>query len=257
MVKRLIAVMLIACAASASAVSKNDIIARISAAGEQVDLTADLWHFWNPGGGYNTNDIGSKPQHVTLNGGLTSTTNGWEMGTNDNVYATIPNGISNGAAFALCAWVRPDTANMNLNLAGGYIFADRAPSTAPGGDFQLSYNPTMSPSNYMLLAWKTTNSFDRLNNVSAIMPMVWQHIAAVKDAASLNLYINGVLSFSTNATATQNNQATNAMIGNASWGAGPNTQWHGDIDKVRFYGTSKPASFIQALYNAEKASKGL
>ena len=64
--------------------------------GTAYDLTQDLWHFWNPGGGYNTNDIGSIPQNVTLGTGLTSTTNGWEMGTTDAKYATINGPISNG-----------------------------------------------------------------------------------------------------------------------------------------------------------------
>lgn len=256
MVKRLILIIAL-CAASASAVSKNDIIARKSAGGAPpVDLTPNLQHYWCGANG--TNDTGSKPQHLTTYGSITTTADGWDFGTDNGNYFVINGPISNGTSYTVALWSCPDKTAMDSNDTGGWMLADRSISKP---DFQLLY---YKPDQRVYFSWYNRDAaVSQTFFPNALVQTNWVHLAVVVDTVNSNMYF-----YRNGASVTQavinvanppvNRHDANATIATASWDLGQNTQkYHGKLDKIRFYSLAKPASFIQSIYDAEKGSKGL
>jgi hypothetical protein len=256
MVRRGIAILaVLALASVCGAANKNDVIARRSAAVEtSVDLTADLWHFWNPGGGYGTNDIGSKPQHVTYVNTVTESTNGWDFGTGTG-YCNVNGPISNGSQMVFAAWAKPDVTAMSSHAAGGWLFSDRA-NSAGTIDWQVLYQASSG----LYIASLYTNASSNVDVPLAVASNgVWQHIAfSVADGGQCVAFLNGYPVSTSTVLNIVNGSSVNATVAWASWTPRDgNTKYHGMLDKIRIYGVGKDAAFIKAIFDAEKGSKGL
>jgi hypothetical protein len=240
----------------------------VRGAAPSTDLSADLWHFWNPSVN-GTNDMGSIPQNVTVYGTTATTTNGWEMGTVISNYAIVKGVISNEYNYTVCAWVNPNTTAMISAGANGCILSDDGNNSVypQTRDFIFSYVYTSQK--WRLLVFGNVGasvySASALTASNAVNG-VWQHISGVCDYASSNIFIyyNGVLSGSNSLYSApywltpNKSSAGSSCFGQLSYlpTYGP-TKYNGMIDKIRFYGTAKDAAFIQYLFNSEKASKGL
>jgi hypothetical protein len=195
----------------------------------------DYLHFWNPAsldetdqgpGGNDADSIDFNPD----------STNGWNIGTNDNNYVLLDGPITNGTSYTVTAWIKPDITAMNTNAYGGWIVCDRTASGATR-DFQLFYSSISFA--YIMSVINSAGTIQTDNN-SNVLNNVWQHLAVVvdSDAETIEVFVNGTSDGSTALTITPNDNYTGrAKIGAAaSWDASSTaTKYHGSIDKVRFY----------------------
>ncbi len=75
----------------------------------------------------------------------------------------------------------------------------------------------------------------------------WNHVAATINGSAVNLYINGVLNYSSTISATATNAAQELDIGGKNDG-----YFNGYMDDVRIYNRALSASEVSALYNSTK-----
>jgi hypothetical protein len=258
----IIALCLIATLCGAQSVAHVQRRLAMLGATSEIDITVGLQHYWNPGGTLSDDDqIGSLTS--TKYGTITTTTNGWVFGTGNRNDFTLSSAISNAQNYAVAAWVKPDRTTMDGQTSGGWILSDRAPAET-GWDFQFYYS---SGSKALLCGLR-----DKINFVSYI-PLAtnvthdaWQHVCFVADYDSLEIraYKNGELVYTTAvpsevATSVFSNVSTLTRIGNLSWDTGgPETQFRGTLDKLRFYNGAAPdADFIRAIYQQDGKAKGI
>lgn len=210
-----------------------------------------LQHYWNPIETLSTNDqVGNL--YATLQGGLVAeTTNGWNMGTGDTVYAQLSGPISNGVNYTVCVWIKPNITAMNLNGAngGGWMVSDRG--NAAGIDFQCNYYIPSAGAKVYAFNIYSNATFSGYATSTNITHDTWQHVAGVCswDTAEVLIYVNGIRG--TNgalAKMPSNVSTTNATIGTASWNPESGlTKYHGSISKVQFYNRALSQSEIQQL----------
>ena len=251
MVARLIVLSLL-CVSTVYAVSLKDLVARISAATVSgVDITANLQHYWY--GANSTNDAGTGGKNLVNVNSTSITTNGFDFGTG-TAYLRTDGPISNGTAYTVALWARPDKTAMDAHPVGGWMLSDR---TEPKIDWQVFYPKTTFRADY-----SDSTSGGNFRTVSGCTPTnnTWTHLAWVVDYSSTTqkMYVNGSFYAGSVADLFPNNGSTaNFCIGGDSWAFAAVLKYHGLLDKIRFYSTAKNDAFIQAVYTADKASKGL
>jgi Concanavalin A-like lectin/glucanases superfamily/Secretion system C-terminal sorting domain len=91
------------------------------------------------------------------------------------------------------------------------------------------------------------------NGVSAgvefqLQPNVWQHIALIRSATVVQVYVNGVLIQSTNISGTNIFSGQFLRLGN--WGGG-GRNWNGTMDEVRYWGIARTQAEIVANMNTQ------
>ena len=234
---------------------------QIGAAGGAIDITTGLQHYWNPGGGGGTNDLASGTRNAILFGSVATTTNGWEFGTADGNYITLGGAISNGTSYALAVWAQPNKTAMDGHVSGGWLFCDRGPPAelTTRSDFQLTYSK--SSEKFRFSTHDSVNNNNSVQSTSTVINTQWVHLMGVVDAAdsTVKMYVNGQLEATTTLTITPNNRSdVPAMIGNSSWFVDASRQYHGTLDKIRFYNNFAPdAEFVEAVYQADGQAKGI
>jgi hypothetical protein len=214
-------------------------IARISL------VPTDYLHFWNPAS-LDETDQGPGGNDADSRNFNPDSTNGWNMGTDDNNYVQLDGPITNGTSYTVTAWIKPDITAMNDHAAGGWIVSDRTTGGSTR-DFQLNYNAISFAHRMTVFNSAGTLQYDNNTNV---LNNVWQHLAGVvdSDAGTIEVFVNGVSDGSTALTITPNDSYTGqAAIGGASWLATySEAKYHGSIGKVRFYQRALTQSEIQS-----------
>jgi hypothetical protein len=224
------------------------------------DLTVGLAHFWNPADTLSADDQAGSLD-ATLAGGLTNSVNGWEMGTANTDYAYASGAIANGTNYSISVWIEPDVVAMELNASGGWIGSERIGVSGAKQDWVLGY--ITARNTYEMIVWDSAGSveFGAITNDTSSTD--WRHIVAVVDSdnGEIRMYNNGQLS-STTALTIVPNDAFDSLTGLGSvtgggLGGDPRFKYHGVMDKFRFYTNAIDDAFALAIYDDEKASKGL
>ena len=222
--------------------------------GGGTDITAGLLHFWNPGGALSELDqVGSNDGN--LQGGLTNGVTGWEMGTDDAKYVNLDATIANGTNYSIALWAKPDVTAMKLNGSGGWLVTDRN-TVSSQDDFQIIFGKTK----IALVVWDSSDATASVAQTNDTANNVWVHIIVVCDADNdeLRMYENGSLVSTVSLGIVPNDACPlAARIGQASWGTSQHQKYHGVMDKIRFYSAAVDDTFALAIYDDEKASKGL
>jgi Concanavalin A-like lectin/glucanases superfamily/Secretion system C-terminal sorting domain len=79
-----------------------------------------------------------------------------------------------------------------------------------------------------------------------LQPNVWQHVAMIKNATVVQVYVNGVLTQSSPISGSINYSGQFLRLGN--WGGG-GRNWNGTMDEVRYWGTARTQAEIVANMN--------
>lgn len=83
-----------------------------------------------------------------------------------------------------------------------------------------------------------------------LQPNVWQHIALIRDATVVQVYVNGILVQSNNISGTNIFSGQFLRLGN--WGGG-GRNWNGTMDEVRYWNTARTQAEIVANMNSQLA----
>jgi hypothetical protein len=202
-------------------------------------------HWWYPSSSGNANDlIGSL--NGTMKGGLTTSANGWEMGTADAKYVELAGPLDNGTSYTINVWINPDVTAMDANMFGGWILSDR--SNLPD-DVQISYSKNRAA--LVVVGFNTSNTLSVVE--APATNGAWQMLTMTAGGGFVSFFKNAVFVDKTAYTGTLNDTSTrNAIIGDGSWtvlGKGE-TKYHGNIDNLAHWKNQiLTPSQILALYN--------
>lgn len=222
--------------------------------GAAVDLTANLQHYWYGANG--TNDAGTGGKNLVNVNGTTITTNGFDFGTG-TAYLRTSGPISNGTAYTITAWLRPNVSAMAGHTYGGWFIADRENSPTSKTDFEALYDRASGTAGFN---YHSTVAYIGCS-AGVLTNDVWEHLAWTVDysAGTQKVFRSGAFFRGAVATNAPNNGSTiNFTLGVAAWNVtDAQGKYHGILDNIRFYSNAKDDAFIQAVYNADKAAKGL
>jgi len=253
MVRRLI-VILALCAASASAVSLRDLVARISAVGVSESpyayLSTNLVAWWKLDEGSGSTVIDSS---VYTNAGSTVNSPYWTNAVPSlsfaNPYSLCLNGNTQGcviadstslkptSAITVAAWINPN------NVTANKIIVDHQ-SGAP----YYGYIMLMLTNKFLVNAAYNVNGKDVVS-VSSIATNTWTHVLFTYDSADIRIYINGVLDKTTVATGAVSYTVTQSLTLGKRAVSGISSPFNGLLDDVRIYNralTSNEVSYISS-----------
>jgi len=119
-------------------------------------------------------------------------------------------------------------------------------SSGPFNCWTLAIDPPTKKAYFVL------NSFDRTKNTqlfsaTTIPTNEWTHLAGVSDGTTMKLYVNGVLSSSTNWTYGINVASSPITIG-CTMQFSPTSFFNGQIDEVSLYNEALSDCDIQSIY---------
>jgi hypothetical protein len=201
-------------------------------------------HWWNPGATLSSDDQAGSLDG-TVSGAATVSTNGWEFGTHDSKYVVLDGPVSNGTAYTVSVWVRPDKTAMDANGSGGWVINDRA--VAAGMDWQINYSSVSET-----WRWGVFDTASVLTAVgsSNVTHDAWQHVVGISAVTGITLYVDGVLEAHAALTNQPSDAATNdAVIGGAAWNPDRAvTKYHGDVDDVRIWRRALDGATVGALH---------
>jgi hypothetical protein len=206
-------------------------------------------HWWNPGATLSSDDQAGSLDG-TVSGAATVSTNGWEFGTHDSKYVVLDGPVSNGTAYTVSVWVRPDKTAMDANESGGWVINDRG--VGEGMDWQLIYW-----NNSESWRWGVFDTASVLTTVphysvhsSNVTHDAWQHVVGISTVTGITLYVDGVLEAHAALTNQPSDAATiDAAIGGAAWSpASGGTKYHGDVDDVRIWRRALDGATVGALH---------
>ncbi len=155
-------------------------------------------------------------------------------------YLSIPNNaaLNPTTAFTLEAWIKADS--WNVNSWGGVILSkDGWGSGEAGYTLRCGANGTAS---FML---GTTTSWKEVLSTPQMVLGQWYHLAGTFDGTQLKLYINGVLSGTTNYSGVALASTYDLSIGRITYTAGGTRNFDGQIDEVRIWNTALSQATIQ------------
>lgn len=216
------------------------------AASALAQPTAGLVAYWPMNGNYQ--DSGPFAIHGT-NFGATATTNSKNL-------ANSAMAFSNPTSVVSQYGTHPVNANLNFSAAQNFTiscaFYINSPWVHTGG----FYENNMNYNGYGVWIWNTggpTIQFNFRNNsvASTIQPVgAWRHLAAVRNGATLSIYINGIL----NATGTVGTQTPTynfpGRFGTMFYDGIAPPQYnglHGKLDEVLIYNRALTNNEILAL----------
>ena len=110
-----------------------------------AEAPIDYQHYWHPSK-YLDSDDHAGDLDGTMYGGLTESSDGWDMGAADTKYVGLDGPISNGTSYTIGCWIKPDIDAMNSHGSGGWIISDREQETDI--DFHVYYRTISSPYSY-------------------------------------------------------------------------------------------------------------
>jgi hypothetical protein len=201
-------------------------------------------HWWNPGATLSSDDQAGSLDG-TVSGAATVSTNGWEFGTYNTKYVVLDGPVSNGTAYTVSVWVRPDKTAMDAHEYGGWVINDRG--EAAGVDWQILYSSISE-----IWAWGVfdTALVSTAVTSSNVTHDAWQHVVGVCAVTNITLYVDGVLEAHAALTNQPSDAATNdAVIGGAAWNpATGGTKYHGNIDDVRIWRRALDGATVGALH---------
>ncbi|HEX2934066.1 MAG TPA: leucine-rich repeat protein [Bacteroidales bacterium] len=152
-------------------------------------------------------------------------------GTNDYVSC----GAYNPTTFTIEAWVNPNVVN-----ADQAVVSTLSESTSTGCELHISSG------GIPVLTIRNANAWADIKSTVPISASNWTHLATTYDGAIVKLYINGLLSASSNAV-SYNQGSASMYIGGRSSGS---YNFNGAIDEVRIWNTALTESQINGnMYN--------
>jgi hypothetical protein len=211
-------------------------------------VPTDYLHYWHPSRATNSVDYGPGGKNGTISGSVTVGTNGWLFNPSGSGtgYISLPGPITNTTSYSFSFWAKPDKTAMDARLYGGWVISDRLAGSP--ADWQFVYDKASGKwgGSY----WNTANTIGSYSGSAAVHD-VWTHVAVTVTGNQVVVYADGVAVTNAAGHGTPNDAYTgNAMIGNASWGAGADLQYRGYLDNLKFYQRVLSAAEISSLYDA-------
>jgi hypothetical protein len=169
----------------------------------------------------------------------------------NNDYINIPNaGMWNnfGSAITIEAWIKPEYYSL---YSYHTIFSKETPSV--GNSFTLRYQ-----GENLVFAVYASGGYGQVLVHQALTPLnQWSHVACVYDAATMKVYINGILAGTNTLTGPIMNSSSPVCIG----GSGSvNQPWsyQGSLDELRCWSVARTQTEIQQnMYSVAANSPGL
>ena len=204
------------------------------------------------GAGMNTADASGKANNAALQNGAawTSGKNGAAVGfdgLDDVLYignSASLNSVSTSVTIA--AWVY-----RAANQAGGVSVVSRELNTTYYEHYYLGFED----GNYRWFV-NTSSGYSDTSLGSAAPLGQWIHVAGTYDGASVKLYVNGALQFTTSHTGTFSSDTTGITIGASHNDASHQAieGFNGAIDEVTLYNRALSAQEVQQLYQGTTGS---
>jgi hypothetical protein len=216
---------------------------------------------WWPGEG-NASDLFAT-NNGSLLGGATATAAGM-VGTGisfdgTNSYVQIPDSPQlHPTNLTIEAWVR--FSGLDSQASGGsppgnqYIVFKPNTRTSGFEGFDLSKTRDGAVDVFRFMVTSAAGQETELHSVSTISTGVWYHVAGVRGANFLQLYVNGQLERQTNVTAAQDYGAFPLFFGSSGqsyW----DHKFKGTLDEVSLYNRALTATEIAAVYAAGISGK--
>jgi hypothetical protein len=231
----------------------------VSAAVGCVVRPAGLVGWW-PGDG-NANDIAST-NHGILEGNATASTIGLNGrcfsfdGTND--FVRIPDSpVFHLANLTVEFWARFDAYESPGNTPfphQQYVIFKKNSRWAEFEGFVLTKDSTRYGEGFIWEVASAAGELVAITTVSAAVPGVWYHVAAVRGPDYVQLYRDGQLQAQTNVSFPQDYGDTPLYFG-TSGQSYYDRKFHGELDEVSLYNRALSAEEIATLYLAGAAGK--
>ena len=158
--------------------------------------------------------------------------------TND--YVSIPNTavLNTTTAVSLEAWIKADS--WNINSYGNVIISKDGWGSGEGGyTLRCGANGTLS------FNIGTTTSWKEVVSTPQMALNTWTHVAGTFDGTQLKIYINGILSGTTNYTGAILSTTYDLVFGRITYTSGGTRNFDGKIDEVRVWSTGISQANIQ------------
>lgn len=168
-------------------------------------------------------------------------------GADDQI--TIPDNANQngGTNLTIEAWINPSSLPH-----GGTILQKRTSGNVGGYVFEPTQPSGGGAPNGLQFVIMIGGVYSSLNPANALLPNVWQHVAATYDGAFMRIYVNGVEVANKPQTGAIDNVAAPVLIGrNVVNGAG----FVGGIDEISVYSRALTAAEIASVSNAGLAGK--
>lgn len=165
-------------------------------------------------------------------------------GTND--YVSLPSvGLGGSNAITLEAWVNPNSFNDDsgddANISSVVSAGDETALIRIGDGGNIDNNQAQ-------FAIKAGSTAYKVNSATRLNANEWYHIVGVYTGSKINIYINGVLDGSADASGTVVTNSNNTVIGTYANGV-DRRELDGQIDEVRIWNIARSATDIQTNMN--------
>jgi Concanavalin A-like lectin/glucanases superfamily len=195
-----------------------------------------------------TDQVGYNNGSVITNGGSNSYV------TNRNGTANTALSISNGSyvefpvvsllnnSFTHSVWVSP----ASLPASGSFAYILSVGGIGLSQDLYLENQGGVVK---WVFTSSTTNGYIDVKSQGAITVGQWYHLAMVRTASDLQLYVNGVLAQSVPATGLTSLYASSSVVRIGTKSSGLVYYFNGKVDDVRLYKGGMSSTDITSLYN--------
>lgn len=158
--------------------------------------------------------------------------------SNDHVSIPHDNALNTTNALTLEAWIKADS--WSVNSWGNVIISKDGWGSGEGGyTLRCGANGTLS------FNIGTTTSWKEVLSTPQMALNTWYHVAGTFDGTQLKLYINGVLSGTTNYTGTILTTTYDLVLGRITYTAGGTRNFDGKIDEVRIWSAAVSQAVLQ------------
>jgi len=151
--------------------------------------------------------------------------------------------------FSLEAWIKPFSIPSGGAFGGGLILHEKAPDST-GWFFGFDYEKLK-----LYTKEESATSYARVPSPTAVTQNEWNHVVAIRDGETIELYINGKLEGSATGLTIRNVRSANLEIGSTYGNVGSN-YFNGSIDEVKIYKRALTAAEIKANYQAGYKERG-
>jgi hypothetical protein len=168
-------------------------------------------------------------------------------------YVSLGTILPDATAFTWSAWIKTTTTvNQTNNYEAAVIIGTIQASGDSNDGLLLINNGTLRWYDEFNASGGGTN----YNSTKTVNDNIWHHVAVTRNGASLQLYVDGELSYNTSTGGTQGlTNARGMEIGKANWTAG--TFYSGSISIVQIYNKQLNAQEINQNFIAFRGRYGV
>ena len=152
------------------------------------------------------------------------------------------------ASFTVSAWVRFESLPATGEARNPRI-VQKGASTGDAGSYYLSVKTQATP--VLSLRLKFSGTSVTLDGVQAIATGRWTHVAAVKDGASVRLYVDGAQDGPVHSVPSGAPDANNGALYLGESPSNSDGSLHGSVEDLRIYDVALSESEIQASENLQ------